>query len=139
MTDRVHDDQDLKLNQPIHETAQIVNTASLRQRDEEDAACLSIAVEEQNHEFTACLIQKAVVEDYMVEEGGKERHGSLKTYKIESSKERELQPTHHKESSMFDEAYKGNKLKLAVNDRNDNAVDVGVDMPGAVATNKPDD
>ena len=107
---------------------------------------------------TACLIQKAVeeyslVEDYMGEEGGKERHGSLKTYDIKSSKEREMQPTHHKESNLFDEAYqgdvskmfdeafKGNVFKLAVNDGKDNAVDVdvGMEVPGAVATNKPDD
>jgi hypothetical protein len=49
------------------------------------------------------------VEDYM---GGKERHGSLKTYEIESSKEREIPPTHHKESSVYDEAYKGDLSKL---------------------------
>jgi hypothetical protein len=84
-------DQEQKFTLPIHETTNPGNTGCLRQWDEEDAACLSIAVEEQNHRFTACLIQKAVeeyslVEDSMGEEGGKERHGSLKTYDIKSSK-----------------------------------------------------
>jgi hypothetical protein len=64
--------------------------------------------------------------------GDKERHGSLKTYDIESSKEREMQPTHHKESSMFNETYKGNVFKLPVKEDEDNAVDV--DVAGAVAT-----
>ena len=80
-----------KITLPNHEITNIVSTACQRQWDEEDAACLSIAVGEQNQGFTACLIQKAVegcslVEDYMGEEGGKERHGSRKTYDIESSK-----------------------------------------------------
>jgi hypothetical protein len=96
-----------------------VSTACLRQWDEKDAAC---------------LIQKAVkkhslVKDYIGEEGDKERHGTLKTYDIESSKRREMQPTHLKESSVFDKVYQGDVLKLAVKD---NAVDG--DVPGAVAT-----
>ena len=100
--DRAHDVHDQKFNLPIHETTDIVNTTCHRQWDEEDA----------------CLIQKAVekhslVEDYMGEEGDKERHGSLITYDIESSKEREMQPTHHKKkSSVFNEAYLGNVSKL---------------------------
>ena len=126
--DGVHDDQDQRLTLPTHETTNIVNTA--------------------------CPIQKAVeeyslVNDYMGEEGGKECHGSLKTYDIEISKGREMQPTHHKESSVFDEAYqgdvsklfdktyKGNMFKLAVKDGKDNALNV--DVPRAVATYKPDD
>jgi hypothetical protein len=73
------------------EITNLVNAACQCQGDEEDAACLSNAVEEQNYRFTACLIQKAMeelslVEDYMGEEGGKERHGLRKTYDIESSK-----------------------------------------------------
>ena len=95
--DRVCDDQDQKFNLPIHETTNIVNTACHRQWDEED---------------TACLIQKAVkkhslVEDYIGEEGEKERHGSPKTYKIESSKGREMQPTNHKESRVLTRPTKG--------------------------------
>jgi hypothetical protein len=54
----------------------------------------------------------SMVEDYMGEEGGKERHASLKNYDSESSKEREMQPTNHKESSVFDEAYQGDVSKL---------------------------
>jgi hypothetical protein len=98
-------------------------------------------VGEQNQGFTACLIQKAteecsLVEDYMGEEGGKERQGSLKTYNIESSKEREMQPHHKKKSSvfsetyqgdvskLFDEAYQENLFKLTVMEGKDNAVDV---------------
>jgi hypothetical protein len=42
----------------------------------------------------------------------KERHGSLKTYDIEHSKERKLHPTHHKESSVLDGAYQGEVTKL---------------------------
>jgi hypothetical protein len=98
-------------------------------------------VEEQNHRFKAYLIQEAA-EDYMGVEGSEKRHGSLKTYVIKSFIERERQPTHHRESSVFNEAYKGdlsklfdeaykeNVFKLAVMN---NAVDV--DVPGAVATN----
>jgi hypothetical protein len=60
-----------------------------------------------------------------------------------------MQPTHHKESSMideayqgnvsklFDEAYKGNVFKLTIKNGKDNAVDV--DLPGTVATYKPED
>jgi hypothetical protein len=77
--DEVRDDQDQKVNLPIHETTNIVNAACLRQWDEEDDACLNIDVEEHS----------------MVEEGGKEHRGSLKTYNIESSKEKEMEPTHH--------------------------------------------
>jgi hypothetical protein len=54
-----------------------VNTDCLRQWDEEE---------------------HSLVEDYIGEEGDKERHGSRKTYDIESSKEREKQPTHHKDN-----------------------------------------
>jgi hypothetical protein len=105
--DGVRDDQDQKFTLPTHETTNPVNTTCLRQWDEEE---------------------HSLVEDYIGEEGGKERHVSLKTYDIKSSKEREMQPTHHKESSvfddaylgdvskLFDEAYKGNVFKLAVKD-----------------------
>ena len=63
-----------KFTQPINETTHIVNTTSLRQWDEEDAAYLSIAEEEHNYGLMASLIQKAVeeysfVEDYMGEKG----------------------------------------------------------------------
>jgi hypothetical protein len=94
-----------------------VNTAYRRQWDGEHAACLGTADEEQNHRFKANPIQKAVeehslVEVYMGVEGREQRHGSLKTYEIESSKERKIQPTHHTESSVFDKAHKGNMFKL---------------------------
>jgi hypothetical protein len=52
--DGVHDDQHQKFTLPIHETTNPVNTT-----------CLSIAVEEQNHGFKACLIK---VEDYIGDE-----------------------------------------------------------------------
>jgi hypothetical protein len=101
-----------KFTPPIHETTNIVNTTSLRQWDEEDAAYLSISEEEQNNVFTASFIQKAVEEyslvgDYMEEKGSKQRHGLLKTYDFKSSTEREMPPTHHKESSMIYKAYQG--------------------------------
>jgi NADH dehydrogenase/NADH:ubiquinone oxidoreductase subunit G len=101
--DEVCDDQDQKFNQPIDETTNPMN-----------AAYLSTAVGEKTHRFTACLIQKAVEEHSLVEDyiGGKERHGSLKTYEIESPTEWEMQPTDNKESSLFNEAYKGDVSKL---------------------------
>jgi hypothetical protein len=86
MTER--DAQDQKFNLPTHETTNHVNTAGLRQWDE---------------------VEHSLVEDYM---GDKERHGSPRTYDIESSKKREMKPTHHKESSVFDEAYHGDVTKL---------------------------
>jgi hypothetical protein len=45
------------------------------------------------------------VEDYIGVKGSEKRHRLLKTYVIESSIERERQPTHHKESNMFNKAY----------------------------------
>jgi HSP90 family molecular chaperone len=50
--------------------------------------------------------------DYMGEEGSKQCNGSLKTYDIESSTEREMPPTHHKESSVFNKDYQGDLSKL---------------------------
>jgi hypothetical protein len=83
---------------PIHETTNLVNAACLRQGDEEDAACLSNAVEEQNYRFTACLIQKAMeelslVEDYMGE-------GARRVFT-----ERKKQPTHHQEDRGGDQCH----------------------------------
>ena len=61
-----------KITLPIHEIANLVNAACISLGGEGDAACLSIAVGEQNQGFTACLIQKAMeeyslVDDYMGE------------------------------------------------------------------------
>jgi hypothetical protein len=102
---------------PVHEPTDIVNTDNRRQRDGEDAACLSTADEGQNHRFKAYLTQKAVeensyVEDYMGMEGREERHGSLKTYVDKNFIERERQTTHHKESIMFNKAYQGDATKM---------------------------
>jgi hypothetical protein len=100
-SNRACDDQDQKSNLPIHETTDIVNTACHRQWDEDDACLTQTAVEKHS-----------LVGDYMGEEGDKESLGSLKTYEIESSKRRETQPTHHKESSVFDKTYQGDVPKL---------------------------
>jgi hypothetical protein len=71
------------------------------------------AVEEQS------LSQKAMgeqicslVEDYMGEEEGEERHRSLNTYNTRVLLKIEEQPTHHSKSSVFDEAYRGNMIKV---------------------------
>jgi hypothetical protein len=76
------------------------------------------------------------VEDYMGEEEGEERHGSLYNYDTRVLMEWELQPTHHKRSSVydkayqrdvlkvFDEAYKGNVFELAVSEGKYYAMDV---------------
>jgi hypothetical protein len=74
-----------------------------------NAANESIAMGEKTHRFTDCLIKKTVEEYSLVEDliGGKERHRSLRTYEMDDSMERRMQPTHHEESNVFDKAYKG--------------------------------
>jgi hypothetical protein len=65
--DGVRDDQHQKFNLPINETTNPVNSACPCQWNEEDTACRSIDVWEQNNGFTACLIQKAVEEHSLLE------------------------------------------------------------------------
>jgi hypothetical protein len=108
--DGARDDQDQKFTLPNNEPTYNVNTACLRQYDGEE---------------------HSLVKDYIGEEGGKECHCSRKTNDIEISKEREKQPTHHKETSvldvdykgdvtkLIDGAYKGNVFKLAIKDTDD--------------------
>jgi hypothetical protein len=74
-------------------------------------------MEEQSQGFMACLSQKAMVEktcslveDYMGEKEGVERHGSLITYKTRVPTERRKQPTNHSEFSMYEEDRKGSMM-----------------------------
>jgi hypothetical protein len=83
------------------------------------------AVEEQSHGFTSCLSQKALgeqscslVEDYMGEEEGEN------TYNARVLLTREEQPTHRSNSSVFDNAYRGNVIKVTILEGKDNARDV---------------
>jgi hypothetical protein len=99
-----------------------------------DAACLSQGdLWEQEH-GSACFVPGAMeeqgngVEDYMGEKEGVKRHGSLYTYDTRVLTKRELQPTHHKRSSMFDEAYEGNVFKLAVPEGKESNVDMVKEM-----------
>ena len=73
----------------------------------EDAACLSMrAMGEQSQGFEACLRQKTmgeqnrVVEDFRGEMGEKRHYASVLSNRLR-------QPTHQKNSSMYEEAEKG--------------------------------
>ena len=101
------------------------DAANLSQGVRGDAAYLNMhAMEEQSQGFTAYLSQKAMVEqtcslveDYMGEKEGVECHGSLITYEMRVPTERKIQPTHHRESSMYKEAKNGDKEQVLCDGR----------------------
>ena len=99
------------------------DAALLSQGAREDAACLCMrAMEEQSQGFTACLSQKAMVEQIgsLVEDSMGEEEGDNTRVLLK----REEQPTHHSKSCVFDKAYRGNVIKVTVVEGKDNARDV---------------
>jgi hypothetical protein len=98
---------------PVKEISNLVSTAYQSLGEEEDAACLSMCtMGEQSYGFEACLIQKAVEEQSLVEEYRTREEGEIAprdalypTMRVLSSSGK--QPTHHRISAMHESTYQG--------------------------------
>ena len=97
---------------PDQEITNLVNTAYRSLGDEEDAAYLSKAMEEQNQGFRACLIQKAKEEWSLVGDYGTREEGEIAprdtlypTMRVLSDSEK--QPANHMMSATHESTYEG--------------------------------